>query len=62
MPEKPIIQLYSSYDVRPKLIDIIQPWLNPDKQILLFYKLNSFLIWSINKFNFLSASKDCSNM
>ena len=25
LPEKPIIQLYSSLEVRPKLIDIMQP-------------------------------------
>ena len=61
-PEKPMIHKNFSSTVKPTLSDIIQPWLNPDKHILSFVKLNSFLISSINFLIFSSAFNDCSSI
>ena len=54
--------LYSLSEVKPRLIAIIQPWLNPDKQILLFSKSNSSFISIINLFNTFSAFMDSSKI
>ena len=47
LEESPTFTREFSLDVKLILIDIMHPWLNPNKQILVLFNLNSFFISSI---------------